>query len=58
MVAGEPPDSYTRHSSDDRLLDEGRSEDEEFFPEVEERGMGSIDYAPVRSFALRPSLSS
>ena len=50
MVGQEPQESYTRRSSDDRLLDEGPSEDDEFFPEVEGRGMGSVDYAPVRYF--------
>ena len=54
---GEPGsrETYTRRSSDDRMLDGEVSEDAEFFPEVDGRGLGSVDYTPVRFLPQVPS---
>ena len=57
MLDREPGGSYTRRSSDDRLLSDGRSEDEEFFPDVDHRTAGSVDFASVGICVLSHSAS-
>lgn len=48
--------SYSGRSDDDQFLEDTMSEEADYYPDVKEHALGSVDYNPVRPPSSAPFL--